>query len=92
MTIEQTILESVSDINPKEEIVENTRLPDCINELKSQFFYEHHELLLEDLKKCYNEGIVDSIKRIKDEYSFMPKRSEYIDHLITILEENLIDM
>ncbi len=79
--------------HPKENSKIEIKLPFSIRALIDEDpFYQNHPLMIEDMKAVYNCAIRDAIQRIKSEYSFMPKLTDHVQHLINIIEENMIDM
>lgn len=91
MTIEQDIYEKTM-IHPKEESKSEKKLPSCFSIVEEDCFYKQHSLVVEDMKAIYNAAIRDSVRRIKNEFSFLPKPTEHLLYVIKLIEENMIDM
>lgn len=91
--IYEAAFKSENELHPKENSKNEIKLPTCIADLiREDHFYQHHELVVEDMKAIYNTAIRDCIQRIKNEYSFLPQPSEHIKYIIKVIGENMIDM
>ncbi len=106
MTIGNKIIESIIERNhPKEfskkdlqtvfSFDENVKeLPPCIKLFKDTYIFgeSQEKGVLLEVKKIYNQAIIDCIEKINEAYSFVPGCGGTAEYINNLLDKNMINL